>query len=331
MTHSLILDELMPDPTVARRLSPAVAFRYHALPVAEDGGYITVAMADPNDSVAREAVEAALAARPWVVQGDAGSIDQLLSQLWPDPAENDGKVLVCAQPWPGGSELLAYAQYVGPLIHAEVSRWSRPSDVDALAAETALKCYDLVILGAQDQSFVERLISGPAERKAADRISGSLLIARKPRWPIQRILLLLAQDEPSDAAVDWVVRLAQSADATVTILAVVPPVPAMYHGLSRMQQDLSTLLEANTELGRQMRHVARRLVDENVDAKLRLRQGRVDWEVQHEIIEADYELVVMTGDGRRRLGSRLSGGLVGSLLSKIDRPFLIATPAYSAQ
>jgi hypothetical protein len=34
MAQSLVLDHLDPDPTVARRLSPSLAFRHRALPVA---------------------------------------------------------------------------------------------------------------------------------------------------------------------------------------------------------------------------------------------------------------------------------------------------------
>lgn len=316
---------------VARRLSPVVAFRYHALPVAEDGERITVAMADPNDAVAREAVEAALGARSCIVQSKAAHIDELLSQLWPDPAENGRQVLVCAPAGPRATKLSAYADYVCRLIHAEASHWEHPGDLDAWAAETVRRRYDLVILSPSDQSFIERLISGPVERRAVDRLPTSLLIARKPRWPIQRILLLLNQDGSADAAVDWVVRLAQSAGARATVLAVVPPVPAMYQGLSRMKQDLSTLLGTDTALGRQMRQVARRLVDENVDARLRLRQGQANWEGQHAILEEKCDLIVTAAEASGRWRRPLEADVVSSLLRRVDRPILIARSADSDQ
>ena len=48
-TAYLTLDELTADRELARRLPPDLAWRYHALPLAEDNGRVTVAMADPDD------------------------------------------------------------------------------------------------------------------------------------------------------------------------------------------------------------------------------------------------------------------------------------------
>jgi len=66
----LILDDLNLDPAVARRLSPAVACRHHALPVAAKNRQVTVVMADPSDAAAREAVASDLGVEPCIVRGD---------------------------------------------------------------------------------------------------------------------------------------------------------------------------------------------------------------------------------------------------------------------
>jgi hypothetical protein len=82
-TQHLTLDNLAIIPRLVRRLPPALAFRFHALPLAEGNGYIMVAMADPDDAVARAAVAAALGTRLYVVRADPAAIDGLLSEVWP--------------------------------------------------------------------------------------------------------------------------------------------------------------------------------------------------------------------------------------------------------
>jgi len=79
----LNLDSLAIIPRLVRRLPPALAFRFHTLPLAEGNGYILVAMADPDDAAARAAVAAALGTRLYVVQIDSMVIEGLLSEVWP--------------------------------------------------------------------------------------------------------------------------------------------------------------------------------------------------------------------------------------------------------
>ena len=70
-THATVflsLDTLTPNRDVALSLPGDVARRYHALPIAQDNGRVTVVMANPADQTAREAVEAALTVKtrtPW--------------------------------------------------------------------------------------------------------------------------------------------------------------------------------------------------------------------------------------------------------------------------
>ena len=58
-TAYLTLDKLAADPELSGRLPPDLAWRCHALPLAEDDGRVTVAMADPGGAEPREVVVAA--------------------------------------------------------------------------------------------------------------------------------------------------------------------------------------------------------------------------------------------------------------------------------
>jgi nucleotide-binding universal stress UspA family protein len=153
-----------------------------------------------------------------------------------------------------------------------------------------------------------------------------MLVAQQPRWPLARVLLVICGECADGAAVDWALRLAQPAAAAVTVLAVVPPVPAMYSGLSRLEQSLAALLTTDTALGRQMRQVARRLAECRVDGTLRLRQGAPDDQIYRELVEGDHDLIVMAARPCHWWLRRLQGDPICSLLSRIDRPLLLAEP-----
>jgi nucleotide-binding universal stress UspA family protein len=321
-TQHLTLDTLVVNPKLARRLPPVLARRYHALPVAEDRGRLTVVMADPEDATARQAILAALGAPPCLVRGDSTAIDALLEAIWTDPNPDSPTLLVCSGDGPDGEALWAYAQTLGGLLGATVHQ-AAPAGVEALVEDTDRPTHDLIILGGPASGLAERLLFALDKRQVT---SPSFLVAQRPRWPLQRILLVIQGGEVDEAAVDWTVRLARESGAAVTVLVVVPPVPAMYRGLTRMQQGLAAVLAADTPLGAQVRQVARRLVDWEIDGTLRLREGAPDWQIHEEVAEGDYDLLVVAAQPQGRWTRRLWGDLVCRLLHCVDRPILIARP-----
>jgi nucleotide-binding universal stress UspA family protein len=326
----LKLDNLAADPELAGRLPPDLAWRYHALPLAEDKGCITVAMAAPEDAEAREAVVAALGPGSYVVKGSAWAIDARLAEIWGNEARRILGLKVCAFPDPLSDELWDYSQALGALLGAHLGRMSKAGDVDALVKQGEHTLCDLVIFGKRCHPLIRRLLL----RSTADGVLASqqnavpfaVLVAPRPRWPLERILLLICGESADNGAVDWVLRLARPSTAAVTALAVVPPVPAMYHGLYRMEQGVAALLATDTALGRQMHQVARRLAEYKVDGTLRLRQGAPDQQICREVVEGDHDLIVMATRPCRWWLRQLKGDPICSLLNRVDRPVLLAGP-----
>jgi nucleotide-binding universal stress UspA family protein len=322
----LALDSLVMNPRLARRLPPALAFRYHALPVAEDKGRITVAMADPDDAIARAAVAAALGTRLYVVQADPAAIDGLLAETWPEETRHALRLLIYHQTSHIADEVQAYAQYLRGILDGDLSYFQTVSGANGSFDDLAQAwCdHDLVILGEPDQSMVERLSPGPAHLRVAKQVPTSVLIARRPRWPLRRLLLVIRDQEADDIAVDWTARLAQPSGANITVLAIVPQMPAMCNQAAGMQHGLAEWLATDTALGRQMRRIARRLVNWESKGTLRFRQGPPDWQIQCEVSEGDYDLIVIAADPPGHWLRRLLGELVNPLLHRVDRPVLIA-------
>jgi len=319
-TRHLSLDNLVVNPRLARCLPPDLAYRYHALPVAEDGGRITVVMADPDDTVACEEIVSVLGRACCVVKGDPATIEGILAKVWPEEAHCSLRLLVCIHVNSLANELWGYAQAIGTLLHAQVSYLPKNKNtgpiLDALAEQIPSDGYDLVLLGEPDWSLAERLLLVSKRHRTTTQTPTSLLIAQQPRWPLRKILLIIRGKESDDVAVDWTVRLARPSGAVVTILTMVPPGPAIYPGTAHMQQGVAALLAGNSALGLQMRQAAQRLADWEIESTLRLRQGPPDWLVHREVAEGDYDLIVVAARNRCRWLQRAD-----------HRPVLIARPA----
>jgi nucleotide-binding universal stress UspA family protein len=326
----LTLDGLTVNLKLARRLAPVVACRYHALPVAEANGQITVAMADPDDPVAREAVVSALGAPSFVVRGNPATIDALLAELWPGVLQRSPRLLVCTYASPVADQVSAFALALGDLLDARVGYFYPETGTkdlcDALVRNVERFGYDLVAWGEPQQSLGRQLLSGPAYCQAVERIPTSFLMVRRPRLPLRRLLLIVRGKDVDSLAVDWAVRLAQPSGAAVTVLVVMPSVPAMYDGCAGMKVGLDGLLKTDTALGRQLRRVARCLVDWDVEGRLRLRQGVPDFQIQCEIEEENYDLIALATESHDRWRRWMMGDPVRSLLRWADRPVLVAKP-----
>lgn len=322
-TQRFVLDDLAPDPNVARRLAPNLAFRHHALPVAGRDHCFTVAMADPTDAVAREAVAGALGAEPCVVESDVMAIDLALSQIWNERDRSPPSLLASLPANLSADQLGSYADYVGSLLNAEVNRFPAEIPLDVLLRQAGDDC-ELVIWQEGAPGSDGTVWPDGVLREAVDCLPTPLLVARTPRQPFSRLLLVIQGVLSDHKATDWAIRLAASSGAVVTALALVPPVSPACSGLSCSEGGLAELLSADTVLGRQMRRVARRLVDRGIECTLRLRQGQPVSEIRREAVEGLHDLTVASvapRGGARRW--RFNESPI-SLLRAMDRPMLIA-------
>jgi nucleotide-binding universal stress UspA family protein len=328
-TQHLTIDDLVVNRKLARRLPPAVAFRYHALPIAKDNDLITVAMANPNDKIAKEAVATSLGMQTYVVQGNQALIDRQLAEIWPDEDQQNAlRFLVYYADSPNANAVQAYAQYLGNLLNGQLSYCQPDKGKNGSLYQRIKKAscnQDLVIFGEPNQPLIKNILAGPAGCRAAEQLPTSVLVARQPRWPLKKILLVTRGYETDNKAVDWLVQLAQPCHAITTVLALVPPSPAMYQrAATYMPHGLMDWLATDTPLGRQLRRLARLLGNWEVEGTLRFRQGSPLEQIQHEVAEGDYDLIVIAADPPDWWLRRLLGEVVNPLLHRADRPVLIA-------
>ena len=241
--------------------------------------------------------------------------------------------VVVANHEPLPDELWTYAQGLSVLLGGQLRRATVTHELDTVRHDGLGEC-DLVVLGKGSRPLLRRLLAGqgaaaPCEQDAPslqDPASFAVLAARNPSLPLARILLVLCGGSADQAAVNWTLRLACPSAAAVTVLAVVPSVQAMYHGLARMRQSLRSVLSTDTPLGRQMRDTAQRLVDAGVSSALRLRQGPPEQEICREMADGDYDLAIMATSPCRWWLRQLKGDPICSLLRWADRPVLFVEP-----
>jgi hypothetical protein len=298
----LSLRDLTPDLDAARLLPLAVARRYRALPIAQDSGHITVAMADPADSSAREAVTAALLARSagrvddwqqvYLVQGDPALIDSWLAD--PTLADSEQAINSPADPpfdiWlreplhGDKAAIIAYGEQVASLLATSLRRFDpldRGSGWPFVAAHCA---HRLVIVPCFDYNLPSPLQAN------GDGGGAAVMYACQPRWPLRRLLLIVRGDPVDDAALVWTTRLARAGEATVTALLVAPHVPTAH--VPPAHDDISNLLSPNNAMGHKMQHAVQRLAVTQLDAVLHLRQGAPETVIREELASTPYDLVV---------------------------------------
>ena len=321
------------DPELARRLPRELALRLQVVPVARANGRITVAMADPDDMETRDAVADVLGGRPYVVHAEPAAIDRLLTEIWSKGALAPLRLLVYHQSSPLNEELEAYAQFLGDLLGAELTYFQASGQPDTSIhglIEEAICKQDLVIFEEPSQTFIERVLSRPGSCKSPDRISTSELIVRQPRLPINKVLLVARGTSLDNVAVEWVVRLSQRSNASVTILATVPPISATDDAASQIDNGLADQLAAETILRRQMRLIGWQMEHWGIEGSLRFREGSPARQIMRETIEGNHDLIVMGADPKDGWLRHLLGETVCPLLRWADRPVLIARPTTSS-
>jgi len=263
---------------------------------------------------------------PYATRPSRISADYQLDDTPFDSRQHLLRILVYNQASPA-EDVTSYAKYLGDLLDAHlgyIKTNDRTNGSFNKLLKRAARDRDLVICGAPCQSILTKLFSGRIDCKAADCIPISTLIARCPRRPLKEILLVTRGQAMDNVAVDWAIRLAQASEATIRVLAIVPPMPAMCHQALRSRSQMGAWLGADTTLGRQVERLKRQLMNWEVEKRLRFREGEPDWQIQQEVKEENYDLIVIAADPSDWWTRRLLGELVKPLLRWIDRPVLVA-------
>ena len=263
---------------------------------------------------------------PMIAQRNSTYGEALRGWVWPKSSLPTPNLLVSHHGSPIAAAVQAYAEYVADLLGSRLRTCpepGKPGSVDLFKMTEPHQ--DLVIFGAPCQSLIRRLLLGSADVQAAMQLPTSVVIARCPRWPLKRVLLVTRGQDLDEVSVRWVIQLASPSRAVVTVLAVQPALSAP-DSQALYGQGLASWLETDTPLGRQLRRVSKQVSNWEVEGKLHFRPGLPGWQIKCEVVESDPDLVIIAADPLNWWLRRLMGELVNPLLHWIDRPVLVAKP-----
>lgn len=327
---SLELIDIVSDPKLAKCLPYELAFRYHALPLVEENGVITVAMANPEDEQAREIISKALGYSVYVVSGERKTIDSKLNSIWLDQQDYPLRVLVFDSSHPHDDEVARktnkvwnYAKSICEMLNAQIDCFQPPTEGDyslnALTDEVTRGRYDLVIVGEIKQSLFHHLIFGPIMHKMLEKVPTSILFVNKPSGVLNNILLILHCNKTiDDNAIDWVVHLAKPSGSSVTILPTMPLIPAMY------RFGIDDLINTKSAAGIQIQKLCKDFVNLDIQTNISLRQGSPDWQIRQEANSADQDLIIIAAEPLSLSERILFNSLVDSFICRVKQPVLVA-------
>lgn len=322
MSTFLEIGMLKADSSVMRLLPPEIAYRYQALPVAADGDHITVAMAEPEDQRASQAIQAVIGHPICFIHADPELIENQLHHLWLTSAPHPRLMT-----WfPEQDEYLkSFTGYLAQLLVATLDEtFLLPASLKELCGAIHAHQPDLLAFQASHPSRVIRRILREAADPERPQLSSFMAVPPRPIWPIKRILLVLPDSKTkSDLAVSWTEKLAGPGNISVTVLPVLPQVPLCYG--SFLHNNLDAILAGTDQLGVKLRQIAKRFRGENIRGVCKLRDGDPVTQIRDEINTSQPDLIIMPYCLHPGCKTWLNADLPGMLFKTHTIPLLLTS------
>jgi len=197
--------------------------------------------------------------------------------------------------------------------------------VRQIVDETTKAKYDLAVIGARKTGATGLYWRSEKTYEVIKSIAPPVLVAIGEWAQLKHFLVCTGGKEFIEPAVELTGELASAVGASVTLLHVMAEPPAIYADLMQLEEDVTRLLESNSELGINLRTQKEQLEKLGVPTEVRVRHGNVVDQVFAEARDTSYELIV-TGSTRARGMVRhyIMGDLTRSILNHASCPVLVA-------
>ncbi len=288
---SIDLDDLTADPELARRLPPGLAAYYLAAPLAVEDGFVSVAMAHPENETALAVLRTLFDAPVVPVRAPTATIRRALQ--WLDEPAQQARPSVLL--WAGDAAMLAIAQDAGARIAevwgATVTALAAPEIELAAALEVARAGHPGLTIVAAPDMVASRLYT---------QVCSPFLLLRRPAAEWRRILVVMRGFTADCLTLEWLAPLLQGTGATVTLL----PLP---HAPVLAEQPPMALGELEkAHLQECLRHPAL----QGSPVFIRFRQGPAGEQVVAEARQGAYDLLAIAAEG--------FGAFIGSILTALE-------------
>lgn len=303
----LDLNTITIDVQLARRVPYTLSRYYMALPLGQDHGYVSVAMAFPDNVKARQILGRLLQAEVVPVFTPEESILSALECIHcPEDRASHSILAWYDQPW-WETAVTAATRMQGDMLQAKATTLASPEvRLDEALALAATGQYELVVLPLPVNLTLSTVLSQGAT---------PLFFVRGGHQTIRHILVVMRGFASDEQALDWLIPFTWQQQPTVTLMPLT----------NGTDLNLSQYHHRESLAGQHLEHCLRRLNAEGVSVNLKFRQGNAIQQVVEEVIGDAYDLLAIAAEAEGSFVSQVITA-VGQHNAHRNRPIFVLKP-----
>ena len=209
--------------------------------------------------------------------------------------------------------------------HVEHSLELRNGDAEQIIPMKAGEGEFITVIGPLGRSILRRWLMGRSIRHLMSEISKPIVYVPQARIPLRKLLICIGGLGYGMTAEHFAMQIAESAQAEVTLLHVVPPLELDYPTARIMRSEWQHLVETNTPVGRSLRRAIETAQAAGLTARVVGRQGNVVEEILAEAQEGQYDLLCMGSPyGTNTLRQLYAANVTADIAQSITCPLVTA-------
>jgi nucleotide-binding universal stress UspA family protein len=195
--------------------------------------------------------------------------------------------------------------------------------ITEIVQRTEQQAYDLVVIGAVRKETQGLFWMSSKSYKIIKETRPPVLSVAGQVATIKRMLICSAGGRYIDSSLPLMAQIAHGMQAAVTLLHVMPEPPAIYAGLSRLEETADVLLASRSELGLSLSRQQQTFTQLGVKAEVRLRHGPVLEQILRELKTGDYDVVVTGSAPSRSLRTYVLGDISREIVNQANCAVLV--------
>lgn len=198
-------------------------------------------------------------------------------------------------------------------------------DAEDLIPRKAQMSDYLTILGPLGRPQLRRWLTGRSIRQLMEQINGPIMYVPESRLPLRRALICVGGLGYETTAENLAVRLTSLAQASISLLHVIPPLDLDYPTARAVIKGAEHLVDSETPIGRALRSGVERAHASGQEAEVKVREGNIVEEILAEIKLGDYDLICMGSPlSTHALRQLYAPNVAAEVANSANRPILIA-------